>query len=39
LTERTVAAVSTRHSTWTLWNLDAQAERLLHTEASVLAAA
>jgi conjugative relaxase-like TrwC/TraI family protein len=31
LAERTVAAVAARRSTWTVWNLRAEAERLLRT--------
>jgi conjugative relaxase-like TrwC/TraI family protein len=37
LAERTVAAVSTRRSTWTVWNLHAEVERLLRTEVPALA--
>jgi len=37
LAERTVAAVSARRSTWTVWNLHAEAERLLRSEVPVLA--
>ena len=37
LAERTVAAVSARRSTWTVWNLHAEVERLLRTEVPVLA--
>ena len=37
LAERTVAAVSTRRSTWTVWNLHAEVERLLRTEVPVMA--
>jgi len=32
LAERTVATVATRRSTWTVWNIRAEVERLLRTE-------
>jgi hypothetical protein len=34
LAERAVAAVSSRRSTWTIWNIRAEAERLLRTQAA-----
>jgi hypothetical protein len=37
LAERTVASVSTRRSTWTVWNIHAEVERLLRTEVPALA--
>jgi conjugative relaxase-like TrwC/TraI family protein len=36
LAERTVASVSARRSTWTVWNIHAEVERLLRTEVPVL---
>ena len=38
LAERAVAAVAARRSTWTAWNIRAEAERLLRTEVPVPAA-
>ena len=38
LAERTVAAVAARRSTWTVWNVRAEAERLLRAEVPALAA-